>query len=177
MKIQQAGGEFRISLSGLEQALLDPANNDLMDLIMSRLLLSKDLSAKLPPHTGMGFEWWNETLRERLAGWYKQIDRCDKEMDRRERGDPDSDEESEASEGSTGAAGAEGVEGSEGDGAIIEASAEGDDTDIAVEAVSAAFVEVDEPEERWRWALKAGDACWCQVRLLSAASTTLRCVR
>ena len=58
LKMGKSTGEFIVTLAGLEQALLDPQNDELMDLIVTRLLLPKNLAGILPPDKGMGYDWW-----------------------------------------------------------------------------------------------------------------------
>lgn len=99
LTIGRQTGDFVLTLAKLEQAILNPKTDPLMDVIMSRLLLTQAQASELPPDDGMGYEWWEPALRRRVQAWFERRDKLQDEIRRRkEEAEMSSEEEEEEDE-------------------------------------------------------------------------------
>ena len=92
LRIGRTTGDFCVTLQALEKAILEPTTDDLMDVIISRLLLTRQQAVFLPPEKGMGYDWWQPALKARVQNWYAKRDELQAEIDRRLFGDEDKDQ-------------------------------------------------------------------------------------
>ena len=160
LRIGRQTGDFVVTLAKLEQALLNPATDQLMDVIMSRLLLTREQAAELPPESGMGYEWWEPALRRRVQAWFERRDNLQAEIQRRKElaemssEDEEKDEEDEEKDEDDGDAD---------DGASIESNAVGaDDSDNLALLPGDRLVDLAAPEEAWRAQVRKGAKAYGQ---------------
>lgn len=152
-------GDFVVTLEKLEQALLNPATDELMDVVMSRLLLTQEQAAELPLESGMGYEWWEPALRRRVQAWFQRRDSLQAEIKRRkELAEMSSEEEEEEHDEDE-----DEVDGDAEDGAGIESNAVGvDGSDTLALLPGDRLVDLAAPEEAWRAQVRKGAKAYGQ---------------
>ena len=146
-------GDFVVTLEKLEQALLNPATDELMDVVMSRLLLTQEQAAELPLASGLGYEWWEPALRRRVQAWFQRRDSLQAEIKRRkELAEMSSEEEEEEHDEDE-----DESDGDAEDGAGIESNAVGvDGSDTLALLPGDRLVDLAAPEEAWRAQVRKG---------------------
>ena len=171
LRIGRQTGDFVVTLAKLEQALLNPATDPLMDVVMSRLLLTRAQAAELPPERGMGYEWWEPALRRRVQAWFERRDKLLDEIQRRQElaevssgeDDEEEQEEDEEEEEEEQEEEGDGDDGDGGDEAGIDPNGVvADGSDALALLPGDRLVDLAAPEEAWRAEIRKGAKAYGQ---------------
>ena len=139
-----------------------------MDVVMTRLLLTRAQAAPLPPEQGMGYEWWEPALRHRVQAWFERRDTLQDEIQRRKElaeKSSSSEEEQELEEEEAeedGQAAKVEEEGREGAGDGSTAAADDDDDGSVPLLEGDSLVDLSLPAEAWRAQVGKGSRVYGQ---------------